>query len=204
MDVLRSTSGWWLGGALALALLASATARAAVGDKPPAIRAFKPVADTYVSAAEPRRNFGRTRSLRADATPEATVYLRFRSAAFGSGVESVTLLLHAETGTRGFQVRRVQTDAWHETRLTYRNAPRLSLRYASATPVRRGRWSAVDVTSLVEEDDGEVNLAITTRSPLGVVFASRESNDGPRLVVRTHRNGSEKPKPKIQARQPAP
>lgn len=191
-----------LAGALGLALLGASGAHAD-GGRPIEIRAFEPVADTYVTAAQPRRNFGRTRSLRADGAPQATVYLRFRSK--GGEVDSVTLLLHAEAaGARTFHVRRVHEDNWRESRLTHRNAPRLSLRYASSTPVRAGKWSAVDVTSLVAEEDEHLSLAITTRSPLGVVFASRESKHGPRLVVRSVRDGTGKGKRRIQGREPTP
>jgi hypothetical protein len=189
VDVVRSTTGSRLGGALALTLLTASASYAAEGP-PTSIRAYKPEADTYVTAAQPRRNFGHTRTLHTDGAPPATVYLRFRVERLDDKVESVTLLLHAEAGARGFQVRRVGEDEWRERTLTYRNAPRLSLRYASSKPVRRGKWSAVDVTPLVaDENDDHVSLAITTRSPLGVVFASRETNDGPRLVISTTRKG---------------
>jgi hypothetical protein len=160
------------------------------------IRAFRPVADTYVSAAEPRRNFGRTMVLRADGAPEQTVYLRFRIGNVTGDLADVTLLLHAQAGARtSYQVRRVREDEWRERRLTYENAPRLSLRYAASKPVRRGAWSAVDVTPFIAIEDDEVSLAITTRSPRGVVFASRESRRGPRLVFRTEEPGSEPPPP---------
>jgi hypothetical protein len=139
-----------------------------------------------VSAAEPNKNFGRTTALRADGSPQTTVYLRFRVKMLRGDITDVTLLLHAQAGGRtSYQVRRVREDEWRERRLTYENAPRLSLRYASSKPVRRGAWSAVDVTPFVADDDELVSLAITTRSALGVVFASRESRRGPRLVVRT-------------------
>ena len=199
MEGVSITRGLGLAGALAL--LGASAALAGEG-RPTMIRAFKPTADTYVTAAEPDRNFGRMRSLRADGAPRATVYLRFRSSDFGEEVDTVTLLLHAVAGARRFQVRRVHEDDWREGRLTHRNAPRLSLRYTSSTPVRVGQWNAVDVTSLVEADDEELSLAITTRSPVGVVFASREAKDGPRLVVRT--KGKDKGKARIQGREPTP
>lgn len=195
------TWGKGLAGALALALLGAPGAHADKG-RPIEIRAFKAVADTYVTAAQPGRNFGRTRSLRADGAPQATVFLRFRIES--EKVESVTLLLHAEARGRAFRVRRVHEDEWRESRLTYRNAPRLSLRYASSMPVRAGKWCAVDVTSLVAEDDENLSLAITTRSPLGVVFASREARHGPRLVVRTEGSGKGKGRAGIQRREPTP
>jgi hypothetical protein len=171
--------------ALVLAVTSTATAAANEGEAR-AIRAFRAEADTYVSAAEPHRNFGRARALEADGEPQAIVYLRFRIKKEKRAIDGVTLLLHANGGARtSYQVRRVKAAEWRERRLTYSSAPRLSLRYTSSKPVHRGAWSAVDVTPIVEEDDDVVSLAITTKSPLGVVFASRESNRGPRLVLRT-------------------
>lgn len=150
------------------------------------LRAFKPEADTYVSAATPVTNFGSAPVLRVDGSPEATAYLRFRLRKLKGDIASVTLLLHARAGARtSYQVRPVRRDDWKERRITYEKAPRLSLRYAASQPVRRGSWSAVDVTPFIANDEGRISLAITTKSSLGVVFASRESSHGPRLVVRT-------------------
>jgi hypothetical protein len=173
------------GAALVLAVVSTG---AAAREELPAteLRAFKPEADAYVSAAAPARNFGSVRVLRVKRSPQATGYLRFRIRKLKGEIASVTLLLHALAGPRtSYQVRPVGRDDWKERRLTYENAPRLSLRYAASKPVRRGAWSAVDVTPFLARDEGQVSLAITTRSALGVVFASRESRRGPRLVVRT-------------------
>lgn len=174
------------------ALAAAAAAGSARADPEAAakLRVPKPEADTYVSAAAPLKNFGRAPVLRADGSPQATAYLRFRHEHLGREPISVTLLLHVSRGAhRGFEVRRVAHDDWRERGLTYVSAPRPSLRYAAAKPVRRHGWSAVDVTSFVAEGDDTLTLAITTRSPHGVTFRSREAKEGPRLVIRTGRHG---------------
>lgn len=177
----------WSSHVVACAAVATAAAGAAAQEKPaPEISAFRADADTFISAAQPHANFGRARLLRADGSPQATVYLRFRLRSVRGEIVSVTLLLHTQAGARAaYQVRRVDRDGWREDRLTYENAPHLSLRFAASKPVRRGSWSAVDVTPFVDGRDGKVSLAITTRSPAEVSFASRETNRGPRLVVRT-------------------
>jgi hypothetical protein len=160
------------------------------------IRAFSPEADTYVTAARPETNFGSSLLLRADGAPRQTVFLRFRLGKLKGEIASVTLLLHAHAGARAsYQVRRVHIDGWRERRLTFENAPRLSLRYVSSRPIRKGIWSAVDVTSVITDEDDVVSLAVTTTSARGVAFHSRESNHGPRLVVRT---GREKPDKKAR------
>lgn len=180
--------------AVALTVFATGAARAQPGPAS-ALYAFRPEADTYVSAARPEANFGRAPSLRADGAPRETTYLRFRLRKVKESITSVTLLLHARAGARRtFQVRRVSDNDWRERRLTFENAPRLSLRYASSKPVRRHVWNAVDVTSFVRGDSNRVSLAITTKGSRRIVFESRESSHGPRLVVRTDdKDGSEKP-----------
>lgn len=170
----------------ALVTLAAFTAVASAAPAapgPPEIRAFKPEADTHVSSSRPRENFGRARVLRVDGAPEKTAYLRFELGRHEGQIASATLLLRPTTaGRASFAVRRVNRNAWRERGLTYANAPRPSQRYASSAPVRRGVWSAVDVTAFIERDDREVSLAITTRGAREITFGSRESRHGPRLV----------------------
>lgn len=177
--------GWGLP-SLAMFALAAAAGSAPAANAPPAeIRAFSPVADAHVSAAEPWENFGRARALRVDGAPETAAYLRFDLKGLRGSITSVTLLLRPNTaGRASFAVRRVREDEWRERRLTFANAPRLSARYASSKPVRRDMWSAIDVTGFVQDDDSEVSLAITTRAARELSFGSRESRHGPRLVVR--------------------
>lgn len=152
------------------------------------IRAFKPIADSYVTVASPSRNYGTAPVLRVDGAPEATAYLRFELRKLKGRITSVTLLLHPTTAARaGFAVRRVYAGEWRERRLTYANAPRPSSRYTTAKPVRRGVWSAIDVTPFVGES-GALTLAITTRAAQALSFGSRESNHVPHLVVRTSGN----------------
>jgi len=175
----------------ALLTAAAATACAAVlaglaaaaTDPYAGIRAFKPIADTYVTSSRPAANFGGSGVLRVDSAPQATAYLRFRPGKLKGEIESATLLLHT-SGARNasYEVRLVSANRWKERRLTYSNAPRLSLRYTASKPVRRGIWSAVDVTPFVSDE--EVSLAVTTRGTRELVFGSRESKHGPRLVVR--------------------
>ncbi len=149
-------------------------------------RVYKPVADTYVTAVRARANFGRSQALRVDASPETTAFVRFRLKRTTAPAASVTLLLRpGSPGRARYAVRRVEDDEWREGRLTYATAPHPSLRFASSRPVRRGAWSAVDVTSLVAAGDEEVTLAITTHGRQEISFGSRESRSGPRLVVRT-------------------
>lgn len=174
--------------ALATAALATAalTAAAPAANGPATdITAYKPVADAHVSSTQPRANFGRAPVLRVDGTPETTTYLRFKLGKMGTEVTSVTLLLRPRSAAKAsFAVRRVTTRRWAERRITFANAPPTSARYTAAKPGRLGAWIAIDVTPFVE-GGGEVSLAITTRGSQELSFASRESRQGPRLVVRS-------------------
>ncbi|HEX7254845.1 MAG TPA: DNRLRE domain-containing protein [Gaiellaceae bacterium] len=188
----RRQHGRWLV-ALATAAAAASLATGASAAKAPKteFRALKPVADTYVTAARPRTNFGSAAVLRVDGAPEATAYLRFRLKGIPGEITSVTLLLRPVTaGRASYAVRQVGEGHWRERRLTYVNAPEPSLRYASSKPIRRGVWSAIDVTSFVASAGSEeIGLAITTRGSRELSFGSRESQNGPRLVVRFERPG---------------
>jgi hypothetical protein len=157
---------------------------AASSVREPRITAVRARADAHVSSATRSANYGRVRRLAVDRQPLARSYLRFKVAGQRGQVRSINLLLYSHTSSRlGYQVRLV-TRAWREARITFDNAPRVSSRFVSSGPVRKGAWKAVDVTSLVGELDEYVSLALTTVGTRAIVFASRESGlRGPRLVI---------------------
>jgi hypothetical protein len=169
------------------ALVAAGGSSAPTASSSDQFHVYKAVADTYVTAALARANFGRSRALRVDASPETMTFVRFRLKGTPVPAASVTLLLRpAGPGRARFAVRRVEDNGWRERRVTYATAPGPSMRFISSRPVRRGAWSAVDVTALVPPGGGkEVTLAITTHGTREISFGSRESRSGPRLVVRT-------------------
>ena len=169
------------------ALVAAAGSSASTASSLDQFRVYEPVADTYVTAARARANFGRSRALRVDASPETMTLVRFRLKGTSASATSVTLLLRPAGPARArYAVRRVEDNEWRERRVTYATAPGPSMRFIASRPVRRGAWSAVDVTAFVSPGGGEeVTLAITTHATREISFGSRESNFGPRLVVRT-------------------
>jgi hypothetical protein len=170
------------------AIVAAAGSSASTANSLDQFRVYKPVADTYVTAAQSRANFGRSRALRVDASPETMTFVRFRLNGTPVPGASVTLLLQpAGSGRARYAVRRVEDNRWRERRVTYATAPGPSMRFISSRPIRQGAWSAVDVTAFVPPGGGgeEVTLAITTHGTREISFGSRESKFGPRLVVRT-------------------
>jgi hypothetical protein len=152
----------------------------------PRIRAMRPKADAHVSAVNRTQNFGRARELKVDASPVMRAYVMFHvDLRSGHGrVKQVSLLLYSETRSKaGYQVRLV-AERWRERKITFANAPASSRTFVPSGPLRAKAWQAVDVTSLVSDDQRYVSFVLTTSSPKGIKFASRETKlHGPRLVV---------------------
>ncbi len=170
----------------------------------PKIGAVRAYADAHVSASAQNANYGKHRGLTVDARPMARAYLRFVIDLKKGNVLRVNLLLYSRTRSQlGYQVR-LATEGWRERRITFDNAPRVSPRFVSSGRLRARAWKAVDITSLVGDEDDEVNIALTTVAPAGIVFASRESGmTGPRLVVERDEDGNGKGKnPTTESRPP--
>src|SRR3954447_6585338 len=144
-----------------------------------------PVADTYVSAAQPTRNFGTAESLRVSAGSAA--YLRFRvSVPAGETVTRATLqLFPSAKSSVGFTVHGVANSAWSERKIAFRNVPTIQRRaIGSSGPYRGNAFVSVDVTQLVTRS-GAVSFALKAASSAPLAFKSREAGvRGPRLVVK--------------------
>jgi len=151
----------------------------------PRIRAVRAKADAFVSEASRKKNFGHAKMLRVDASPTVRTYVRFNVDLSSDEIDHVSLLLYSRSYSRiGFRVQLVY-GSWRERRITYANAPELSPPSVSSGRLRARSWKAVDVTALVAggDEDG-VSFALTTASPNGAEFASRETGlHGPRLVI---------------------
>jgi hypothetical protein len=155
----------------------------------PRIRAVRPKADAFVSQASRSQNFGNTRDLKVDSSPTFRTYVTFDVDLRWDDVQHVSLLLYSRTRSQtGYQVRLVG-QRWRERRITFANAPAAGPGMVASGSVRARAWKAVDVTSLVIGEDKRVSFVLTTVSPKGAEFASRETGlHGPRLVV--ERQGS--------------
>ena len=164
---------------LAGAALGSGPAPAA--EQQPSATTVSAAADSYVSAAARRRNFGRVRSLVVRGRPAARTYVRFDLSRVDGAVTRATLRVYARVGSaRGFTVRRTGS-AWSERRINYANAPRPASAVAASGSVARG-WKSIDVTSAVAS--GTSSFALTAAGRAGVRLASRESGGTrPRLVL---------------------
>lgn len=160
------------------AALAAAGSALSATQPPPSFPIFGATVDAYVTSASPHRNFGRSKTLRAQNRPAARSYLRFYVRQLVAPVTHATLRVYARAASRGFAVRQVGSN-WREGGITFANAPRPSGVAARSGRVRAGRWISVDVTRLVK-GNGYVSMAITGEATL----ASREAEGRkPRLDV---------------------
>jgi hypothetical protein len=149
---------------------------------------FKPVADAYTSSDKPTTNFGTSTTLRVDANPVSTSYLRFDVQGLGSRVTKATLRVYSNTdaSSKGADLRSVASSAWGETTLNYSNRPATGSTIVSHTGAfTPGQWISFDATSLVT-GNGLVSMALTTTSTTSRGFQSREvATNAPQLIVET-------------------
>jgi parallel beta-helix repeat protein len=142
---------------------------------------FVAVADSYVDAGSPSSNFGTAATIRADASPQRTAYLRFNVQG-GGGAQPVTLKLYAHSSnSTGVQIRGVASTTWGETTITHANAPPVGA-VVDSSSVQAGHWHHFDVSSLVT-GDGLVSFAVTTTSGTAITLSSRQGSNAPQLVV---------------------
>jgi hypothetical protein len=113
---------------------------------------FAAVADASLRRAHPRRNYGRSRRLRARARPAERFLLKFAVSGIGARkVKRARLRLYvAEGSRRGGTVRRV-SNRWKESRVTWRRAPRaVGARRVRKHAVKRGRYVAFDLSRIAQ------------------------------------------------------
>ena len=142
---------------------------------------FRPVADAYVTASTPRRNFGKARVLFVKVSPRTRSYLRFQVRGVSGTLNRATLRVYVLEGNGTLKVAGVPSSRWGERSITFANAPtpKRAIAFARA---RKGAWSVLDVTALVPRS-GLATLAIGA-SRGSIRLASREVRArSPRLLV---------------------
>jgi hypothetical protein len=153
----------------------------------PGVGVFAAGADASIRRAQPRRNSGRSRRLRAGARPAERFLVRFSVSGIGSRrVKSARLRLYVANGSsKGGVLRRV-SNRWKESRVSWRRAPRVlgPQRVARKGRVKRGRYVEFDVSRIVTKD-GSYSVRVSSRARDRVAYNSREAaRNRPQLVVR--------------------
>jgi hypothetical protein len=142
---------------------------------------FNPVADAFVDATKPGRNFGTNQVLQADSRPVKRAFLRF-SVAVDGPVSSASLRLFGRQADEGLRIVPVASQSWGEKGITYNNAPSFGAVMASSPPAAADSWRSFDVTDRVQAG-GLVSFAVLGKEASGAVLGSLESGRPPQLVV---------------------
>ena len=134
----------------------------------------KAVADANTSKANPTRNYGGASTVKLDADPTQTGYLRFAPQFSGKVIKATLRVYTTASSTIGFGVHPVADSAWGEKSITYANAPAVgTTRLAAVSSFSRYTWLALEVTAAVTQS-GPVTLALKTSSATGAAIAARE------------------------------
>ncbi len=152
-----------------------------------------PTADAYVNALYPTTNYGANTQLRVDGSPVTTSYLRFDLVGVSGVVARATLRVYANSAlSSGIDARRVATDTWSESTLTYSNAPATGNIIATSGVISASTWITWDVTSYVV-GNGAYTIALTSSNPTALSLASREATNKPQLVITVNSTASPTP-----------
>src|SRR5688572_15056232 len=143
---------------------------------------FTPVADTYVAASSPNKNYGSRSTLKTDGSPLEYIYMKFNVQGVGSPT-SAALRFYAETSNSvGLNIHTVSNTTWSETQLTWNTAPVIGQIVATTGPIQAGNWYLIDVSSAIT-GDGLVSFAITNPHTTGATITSKEGSHPPELYV---------------------
>ncbi len=147
---------------------------------------FAPVADAYVSQADPNTNYGTSNALRLDAAPDLQAFVRFSVQGIQGKIVKATLRVYSTSSSNtGYTVRSVSDNTWTERGITFANAPATGKTIGASGPFTANGWTTVDVTALVS-GNGSVNLALVTTAATQIALASRETGaQGPQLIIVT-------------------
>jgi PKD repeat protein len=164
-----------------------------VDEPPPALIAFKPIADADVTSKSPGRSYGTAKTLRVQWARGSSgtaykSYLRFGVAGIDGRVVSVKLRLNAsDASPDGGDVFLLpaSANAWAESgpgAITWRSAPALpATRIGTAGRVSNGLVT-IDLGTAITQD-GTYTLALANHSADSATYASRESAAAPQLLI---------------------
>jgi chitodextrinase len=144
-----------------------------------------PTADAYVNSASSATNYGSVTTLRVDASPVVTSYLRFTVPDLnGMAITRARLLIFVNSSSSlGLTALAVADNTWVENTINFNNAPAMGNTLASAAPATGGTWITLDVTGYVT-GAGTCNLGVATPGSTAISLASRESGaNAPQLIL---------------------
>lgn len=147
---------------------------------------FKAEADARVEERRPDRNLGTSDYLEATRADRRNVesYLRFTVSGITEQIQSAVLRVYSTTDASEDGPAVYATDnSWVETEITWTNRPqRQGAPGANQQFTKRYSWVDYDVTALVT-GDGTYSFVLAAESNDRIRFSSRESSNGPQLVI---------------------
>jgi hypothetical protein len=187
-------------------VVAGLLAAPAAGQAAVTSSSFTVVADAHTLQSDPSANFGTATSMKVDASPLTTGYLRFKPQGLNGKVTKATLRLWATSSSKaGFSVRPVASTSWSEKTLAYRNRPTVSSTVLSRSGAYgASRWLSLDVTKAVTAN-GSFSFALVAAAAPQLMIGAREAGPAriPTLVVEMTTDGTPAPAP-APAPQPTP
>jgi hypothetical protein len=148
---------------------------------------FPPVADTFVDAGTPTKNYNNSIELKTDAQPVRIIYLRFAVAGLnGRPVLAARVRLGCTGGAAsGGAIHRITSNTWDEAAINYNTRPAVdgsALQTLGAVAV--GQTVEFNLDGAITAD-GIYSFAIDTPSTDGVIYTSAAATTGlkPSLVL---------------------
>ncbi len=154
---------------------------------------FIPVADSYVRSSDGSRNFGSFQELAVSSSKffHTVTYLKFNVEGIGLVPSSARLRLYVtDVSSNAGLIFKVNnnfngtSEPWTEDTITWDNAPTVTGTPVSSTNATQPGWVEFDLLGAVLEN-GIYSFAIQNRSPDKVLYASRETEEAPQLVIET-------------------
>src|SRR3989344_2569898 len=145
-----------------------------------------PVADTFITSAEPNKNRGKTTSLHVDGSPVEITYMKFDLASLaGKSINTAKLKVTVTNySPANYNVKKVSNTSWKETVVDYNNQLDMGAVITSFVGTDAGKWIEIDLTSYVKDRKGSLmSLGFDGSGSNGLDFNSRESEDSNRHVL---------------------
>jgi hypothetical protein len=145
---------------------------------------FPAVADSYVQAGAPTKNYGTQTSLRLRApTPEYRSYLKFSVSGITGAIDSAKVRLYVTDASPTAGSLSYVGSTWTESSINWSNAPALGGTFvAPGGAATLGSWVEFDVTPVVT-GNGTYSFGLGSTSTNSAYFSSREGASPPVLVV---------------------
>src|SRR5687768_11966006 len=160
----------------------SAAALSAASELAQAPSIFTPVADAYIAASSPTKNYGSRSTLKTDGSTLENAYIKFNVQGVGAAASAAIRLYIESNNPLGLNIHTVSNTTWAENQITWNNAPALGPIIASTGPTQAGNWYMVDVSSAIS-GDGLITFAITNPNTTGTSITSKEGSHPPELYI---------------------